>query len=146
MLKSLMDAKVFDVRPMDDKTIQYCVNDVIHLPQLHALYLRRMEGDWLEKAKEQSAKRVVEAHSPSYEPQSEKNKLGPWGVSTEAQGYSIEDMFDRWANRRMDDLYDDMVGYYNNGYNDDWGGMNATNGPSDRKHLIVVGIMVLDKD
>lgn len=41
--------------------IQYCINDVIHLPDLHALYLRRIEGDWLDKAMEESARRLAKA-------------------------------------------------------------------------------------
>jgi hypothetical protein len=51
-VQSLMPADVFAARPIDAKTAQYCVNDVIHLPDLHALYLRRIEGDWLTMAME----------------------------------------------------------------------------------------------
>ena len=57
-VQSFMRADVFAARPIDAKTVQYCVNDVIHLPDLHALYLRRIEGDWLAK---ESACRVAEA-------------------------------------------------------------------------------------
>jgi exonuclease 3'-5' domain-containing protein 1 len=59
-----MAADLFAARPIDAKTIQYCANDVVHLPDLHALYLRRIGGDWLAKAMEQSALRVAEARSP----------------------------------------------------------------------------------
>ena len=49
-VQSLMPADVFAARPIDVKTAQYCVNDVIHLPDLHALYLRRIEGDGEKRA------------------------------------------------------------------------------------------------
>src|ERR1700733_1982524 len=42
-VQRLMQANVFASRPMDAKTIEYCANDVIHLPALHALYLRRIK-------------------------------------------------------------------------------------------------------
>jgi len=41
-VQSLMPANVFASRPMDAKTVQYYANDVIHLPDLHALYLERI--------------------------------------------------------------------------------------------------------
>jgi exonuclease 3'-5' domain-containing protein 1 len=44
---SLMAANVFASPPMDAKTVQYCANDVLYLPDLHALYLKRIQGDWL---------------------------------------------------------------------------------------------------
>jgi hypothetical protein len=43
-VQSLMPADVA-ARPIDAKTVQYCVNGVIHLPNLHALYLRRIKGN-----------------------------------------------------------------------------------------------------
>ncbi len=49
-VQGLMGADVFAVRPIDAKTISYCVNDVIHLPDLHMLHLSRISGDWLAKA------------------------------------------------------------------------------------------------
>ena len=80
----------FAARPIHAKTVQYCVNDVIHLPDLHALYLRRIEGDWLARAMEESALRVAEAHSPGYEPQSPTKKLGPWGSGTEKRVMTLD--------------------------------------------------------
>ena len=55
-IQSRMSADVFATRPIDAKTAQYCVNDVIHLPDLHALYLRRITVDWLAVATEESAR------------------------------------------------------------------------------------------
>jgi exonuclease 3'-5' domain-containing protein 1 len=81
-VQSLMPANIFASRPMDATTVQYCANDVIHLPDLHALYLTRIQGDWLAMAMTESARRVAEAHSPGYNPQSPTKKLGPWGSET----------------------------------------------------------------
>jgi exonuclease 3'-5' domain-containing protein 1 len=53
-----MAAHVFTARPMDTKTVQYCANDVTHLTELHALYLKRMQGDWLARAIQESERRV----------------------------------------------------------------------------------------
>jgi len=39
-----MSTDVFATRPIDAKTVQYCVNDVIRLPDLYALYLRHTKG------------------------------------------------------------------------------------------------------
>ncbi len=83
---SLMAANVFTSRPMDAKTVKYCANDVLHLPDLHALYLKRIQGDWLARVKQESERRVAESYSPGYEPQSRSKKLGPWGSGIQA-GY-----------------------------------------------------------
>jgi hypothetical protein len=39
---SLMAANVFAFRLIDAKIVQDCANDVIYLPDLHALYLKRI--------------------------------------------------------------------------------------------------------
>ncbi|KAK3989363.1 ribonuclease H-like domain-containing protein [Cladorrhinum sp. PSN332] len=82
-ITALMRSNIFAVRPLDAKTIQYCANDVVHLPSLRDLYLKRIKPDWLEKAKQESARRVEEVHSPSYQPHSPNKKMGPWGSGTD---------------------------------------------------------------
>ncbi len=129
-VQSRMPADVFATRPIDAKTAQYCVNDVIHLPDLHALYLRRIKGDWLAMATEESARRVAEAHSPGYEPQSPTKKLGPWGSGTEKHVVTLDKMLIDLEEKRMEDLEQDMFGYDEDvGYNDydDWS-TNAADG------------------
>jgi exonuclease 3'-5' domain-containing protein 1 len=132
-VQSLMPVNVFAARPIDTKTAQYCVNDVIHLPDLHPLYLRRIEGDWLAMAMEESARRVAEAHSLGYKPQSPTKKLGPWGSGTEKRVVALDKMLEELEERRMEDLerdmfgYDDDVGYYDYDENDDWS-TNAADG------------------
>lgn len=90
--RSLMSTNVFTTRPVEAKTVQYCTNDVIYLPDLHAIYLRRISDDWLAKAKEESSRRVSEAHSLAYEPQSPMKTLGPWGSGTGKRVLSLDDM------------------------------------------------------
>jgi exonuclease 3'-5' domain-containing protein 1 len=77
----LMSTGVFAARPLDGKTIDYCVNDVIHLPELRNTYMQRINKEWLGKVKKESAARVVEAHRSDYDPLSPTKKFGPWGRS-----------------------------------------------------------------
>jgi len=111
-IKGLMSSNLFSKRPMETKTIQYCENDVVHLPKLRQFYLGRMKPDWLAKAKEESLRRVEEAHAPGYEPHSEKKKFGPWGSGMAQQRQSFEDMLDQW----QDDMRDQLA----NDFDDDW--------------------------
>jgi exonuclease 3'-5' domain-containing protein 1 len=133
-MKSLMPADVFAARPIGAKTIQYCVNDVVHLPDLYTLYLGRMQGDWYAKAMEQSALRVAEACSPGYEPQSASKKLGPWGSGiirhVMTLDETVEDLWEQWMGdaAELEMLVEDEdVGYYDYD-DDDWGGTNAADG------------------
>jgi exonuclease 3'-5' domain-containing protein 1 len=48
---SLMAANVFASWLMDAKIVQYCTNDVIHLPDLYTLYLKHIQGNWLVRVK-----------------------------------------------------------------------------------------------
>jgi hypothetical protein len=120
-----MPADVFAARPIDAKTVQYCVNDVIHLPDLHALYLRRIKGDWLARVMKESALRVAEAYSPGYEPQSPTKKLGPWGSGTEKRVMTLDKILEDLEEQRIEDLKRDMfgddddVGYYDYVENND---------------------------
>ncbi len=125
-VKALMAQDIFSARPLDAKTIQYCVNDIIYLPALHSLYSKRTEGDWLTKALNESARRVVEAHADEYEPQSESKKLGPWGAGGGKQRVTMDQMLE------LLDGHDEDIGYYDevDDY-DDGGGMNAHDGAQD---------------
>ncbi|KAH7009812.1 ribonuclease H-like domain-containing protein [Ilyonectria destructans] len=123
-IKRLMAANIFAIRPVEAKTAQYCTNDVIHLPDLHALYLKRIGSDWLARAKEESSRRVGEAHSPTYEPQSATKTLGPWGSGTGKRALSSDHILEEWKDQedqRIGDLAEDMVGddddvdYYDDG-------------------------------
>lgn len=74
-VRALMRYDVFSRRPLGATTIQYCANDVKYLPALREVYTKRLDGEWMGKAMEESARRVIEACGPAYEPQSEAKKL-----------------------------------------------------------------------
>ncbi len=101
-----MDTNIFAARPMAAKTVQYCANDVLHLPDLHARYLGRIRGDWLTKAKEESSRRASESRSPAYQPHSPTKSLGPWGRG----GPSVEEFYDMLEDMRMKATARDMFG------------------------------------
>lgn len=75
-----MSTNIFAMRPMEEKTVQYCVNDLVHLPALRALYLSRVTGDWAAKVQDATKNRLLEVRSPRYQPQSEDKKFGSWNT------------------------------------------------------------------
>ncbi|CAG8972542.1 hypothetical protein HYALB_00001234 [Hymenoscyphus albidus] len=81
-IQAFMPYGVFSIRPISEKTIEYCVADVLHLPKLCALYLQRLhpaiKNDWLSKVAKESENCVLEAHSLTCDPTSEARKLGLW--------------------------------------------------------------------
>lgn len=125
-IQNLMTSDVFVTRPIDLKTAQYCMNDVIYLPDLHAFYMERIKGEWFNKAMEESMRRVADAHSPGYEPQSPTKKLGPWGSGTEKRIMTIDEVHENWYGEILEDQ-DEQVDYYDS-YEDDGGGTNAADG------------------
>ena len=96
--------------------------------------MKRIKDDWLDKAMDESARRVEEIHWVGYEPQSEKKKLGPWGTGGGKRRVTMDEMLDM-EERRMNDMMvdDDVVGYYDNDndYDMEGGGMNAHDGAMD---------------
>ena len=127
----LSTTNAFSARPIDTQTLEYCANDVIHLPKLHATYLERIGGgNWLAKVMDESARRVAEAYAPAYDPQGPSKKLGPWGVGTKQREVTMEEMIDQWEIDRWDDQeegeiangffdFDNEVGYYDDDHYDD---------------------------
>jgi exonuclease 3'-5' domain-containing protein 1 len=108
--QKLMETDIFSIRPMNDNTVQYCQNDVIHLPDLCATYMARIHPEWLIKAKEESERRIIEAQSPEYDPKSESKKLGPWGSGGEKCALTIDEMCDMWEEERIEAFMNDMLG------------------------------------
>ena len=100
--KKLMPTNIFAARPVADKTLQYCVNDVIHLPRLHDVYARRISSEWLAKAKVEALNRLAEARSPTYDPQSPTKALGPWGPGTQQYASSLDEFLERWEDERIE--------------------------------------------
>ncbi|KAK5995647.1 hypothetical protein PT974_04063 [Cladobotryum mycophilum] len=108
-IKSRFSGDLFAIRPMEAKTIEYCTNDVVHLPALHKLYRGRLDRLWLSRVKEESAQRVREAHSPGYEPRSPSKTLGPWGSSTKHLR-TLDDILDELEGLGMDELEQEILG------------------------------------
>ncbi|TID13635.1 3 -5 exonuclease [Venturia nashicola] len=98
---------VFAKRPMDDKTFQYCVNDIIHLPALRALYSSRLTSDWAAKVKDAIKNRLAEIRSPHYQPESDKKKFGPWDLSNGKKTLS----WDEWEDLLQDQAEDEAQGW-----------------------------------
>ncbi|KAF5973735.1 hypothetical protein FBULB1_8119 [Fusarium bulbicola] len=78
-VKARIADDIFSRRPLDAQTEKYYINDVEYLPALQDTYTKRINSRLMGKAMDKSARRVVEACSPDYDPQSEKKRLGPWG-------------------------------------------------------------------
>jgi exonuclease 3'-5' domain-containing protein 1 len=134
-VKELMSTDIFGTRPLNSKLVQYCTNDVIHLPTLHELYLKRIGKNWLEKAMLESKRRVEDAYSPAYDPHSERKKLGPWGSGTVNDIERFNDPFEAGEDMiyvqdwfELDD--DNDVGYWDD---DDGGGKCAADGAMDEE-------------
>ncbi|ROV92196.1 hypothetical protein VMCG_09295 [Cytospora schulzeri] len=101
-IRRLMPTGIFSKRPLDAKVIEYCVNDVKKLPDLQAVYMKRITPDWLRKAQRAMDQRLTEARSPGYQPQSREKAFGPW--RSESVSYrSLEDALDDWRVAEMDD-------------------------------------------
>lgn len=65
----------------------------------------------MEKAMDESARRVVEACGPAYEPHPEAKKLGPWGSGLDKEFLSMDEWLDKLEEDRMDELQRHMLGY-----------------------------------
>lgn len=73
-----MSDGVFEKRPLPREALEYCVNDVRYLPRLHQRYWMYLPEFWHEKVKQESRRRVEEAHSPAYDPNSPAKRKAPW--------------------------------------------------------------------
>lgn len=97
-----MPNDVFSRRPLDEKVVQYCVNDVVYLPKLHRVYAKRITSKWLAKAMEESARRVVEACGAAYDPQSDKKRFGPWGNGTGKKMLTMDEWLEMYEEEEME--------------------------------------------
>ncbi|KAM5351193.1 hypothetical protein ACJ41O_003916 [Fusarium nematophilum] len=125
--KEIMDqaaADIFSKRPLGEKTKVYCTNDVVHLPRLREHYLQRITEVWRQRAIAESEKRVVDAQSPTYDPQGPDRARGPWGGEMGPQALSLEEYLERLQEREL--------GYYEDvDWDSDGRGKNAHDGAMD---------------
>lgn len=72
---------VFANRPLDDATLRYCVNDVVHLPYLHQHYFQQCQQGWRYPVEVSRAtvERAIHAASADNVP-GPHLQLGPWGA------------------------------------------------------------------
>lgn len=64
---------------LESESLLSCARGVLHLRGLRDVYMRRISIAWLAKVRDESARRVYEAQSQDYEPQSPvMNIRGPW--------------------------------------------------------------------
>ncbi|KAM0499074.1 hypothetical protein ACHAP8_005778 [Fusarium lateritium] len=110
-VKALMHSDIFSRRPLDAKTMQYCVNDVIHLPALYNIYAKRTDKQWMKKVMDESVLRIVDACGPLYQPQSETKKLGPWGSGSNKKLLTFDKWLDKWEDDRVDQMQQELIGY-----------------------------------
>ncbi|KAH8707641.1 ribonuclease H-like domain-containing protein [Phaeosphaeriaceae sp. PMI808] len=110
-IKKLMCIDVFSIRPLEPKTMEYCQNDIIHLPALREIYIARIKPEWLTKAKEKSEYRVTQARSPEYNPQSKEKKLGPWGSGGKERIVTMDQVCDILEEEREEAIARDLFGY-----------------------------------
>jgi exonuclease 3'-5' domain-containing protein 1 len=122
-VQALMSNDIFSRRPLDAKTMQYCVNDVEYLPALHNVYSKRIKSEWKQKAMDESARRIAEACSPAYEPQSEAKRLGPWGTGSDKKLLTSDECLDQWGDDMMDQRQKDLFGYTSE---DEWEDNNGS--------------------
>lgn len=106
-VRSRMSQDVFSRRPLASNTLQYCINDVVHLPALQEYYMQRITPDWLAKAREESRRRLADACSPDYQPKSPDKVFSPWRDTGSATRMSLEEALELW---KMDQ--DDLDGGY----------------------------------
>ncbi|KAF5588302.1 3' 5' exonuclease [Fusarium pseudoanthophilum] len=107
-IKTRMADDIFSRRPLDVQTESYCINDVVHLPALQVTYTKRINSQWKKKVMDESARRVVEACSPEYEPQSEKKKLGPWGSESGTKTLTMDKYLEKYDDERINSMEKDM--------------------------------------
>lgn len=112
-IKKLMRNDIFSTRPLAPSILRYCLNDVVHLPTLHEHYVARITREWSSKVLKESQRRLDDARSPGFQPQSPGMVFGPWGRGP-STGLSLEEMAELlWDHEREND--------YNEGEEDsDW--------------------------
>lgn len=119
---------VFARRPVDESVMQYCVTAVTYLPALRDTYTKRIDVQWMEKATAESARRVDDACAPTYEPQSEKTNLGPWGSGLIPRLLTLDEWLEAMEEERQDETQREMLEPdYIEDYDDDLSGSDWGN-------------------
>jgi exonuclease 3'-5' domain-containing protein 1 len=70
--------EVFNHRPLDDRIMSYCVQDVQFLARLWCTYYPKMTPRWREKVQAETKKRITSSQSPSFNGEGQHMALAPW--------------------------------------------------------------------
>ena len=69
---------IFNLRPIKKEIIDYCANDVAHLPILWKVYSDKLTREWAAKVQEETAKRLSMSKAVSYNPNGKGRGFSPW--------------------------------------------------------------------
>lgn len=73
--------EIFNIRPIPQGIVDYCANDIVHLPVLWNTYSRKLSKEWASRVEEETHNRLLMSQAVSYEPHGRDKILSPW-VST----------------------------------------------------------------
>lgn len=68
---------IFNLRPLPQVLVDYCVGDVQFLPILASVYKSRLSNHWSKKAQAETAQRLKDSRGANYEPQGRKKIFAP---------------------------------------------------------------------
>ncbi|RMY26242.1 hypothetical protein D0867_00177 [Hortaea werneckii] len=80
--------EVFNVRPLPQTLLDYCIGDVQYLPALSDIYQCRINDYWKEQVRVETERRLTESREPNYQPKGKKKIFGPrrWAFPPKSQG------------------------------------------------------------
>jgi exonuclease 3'-5' domain-containing protein 1 len=70
--------EVFNIRPLSNDIIMYCIQDVQFLPRLWQTYNSKLTWNWAIMVEEATKERVRSSKTDSYVPNGPHKALGPW--------------------------------------------------------------------
>lgn len=84
--------EVFNFRPMPQDIIDYCTQDVVHLPVLWKIYTQKISPKWMRKVQDKTNERLLASQDPSYKPHGRDKTLSPWANPAKSRrGYRSGD-------------------------------------------------------
>ena len=70
--------EVFNRRPLDDRIMSYCVQDVQFLARLWRIYYSKLTPRWREKVQAETKNRITSSQSQSFNGKGQHMALAPW--------------------------------------------------------------------
>ena len=72
--------EVFNVRPLAQDLLEYCINDVVLLPRLWKKLNHKLSPQWARKVVEETDKRIACSLDKNYQPGGRDKVLNPWYI------------------------------------------------------------------